>query len=92
MAANLISSPDPVYPLLARVAHVQGQVTLLAVVAKDGTVEATRVLRGSRLLRSAAEDAVRQFRYRPYRIDGHAVDVATVVTIDFHDQADPPQQ
>jgi TonB family protein len=92
MAANLISSPDPVYPLLARVAHVQGQVTLLAVVAKDGTVEATRVLRGSRLLRSAAEDAVRQFRYRPYRIDGHAVDVATVVTVDFHDQADPPQQ
>jgi TonB family protein len=91
MAANLISSADPEYPLLARLAHVQGQVILQAVIAKDGTVEATRVLRGNHLLRGAAEDAVRRFRYRPYRVDGRPVDVATIVTVDFHgpDDAQP---
>jgi TonB family protein len=84
MAANLISSPEPDYPMIARLAHIQGQVILQAVIAKDGAVSTTRVLRGNRLLRGAAEEAVRQWLYRPYRLNGRPIDVATIVTVDFH--------
>jgi TonB family protein len=84
MASNLISAPNPDYPLIARLAHVQGQVILQAVIARDGSVSATHVLRGHRLLRSAAQDAVRRWHYRPYRLDGHPVDITTIVTVDFH--------
>ncbi|MDP9052656.1 MAG: TonB family protein [Acidobacteriota bacterium] len=86
MASYLISSPDPEYPTLARLAHIQGQVIMQAVVAKDGSVSAVRVLRGNRLLRGAAQEAVRRWRYRPYRFGGRAIDVATIVTVDFHDR------
>jgi TonB family protein len=87
MAANLISAPSPEYPAFARLAHIQGQVILQAVVATDGTVSATHVLRGNPLLRGAAQEAVRRWRYRPYRIGGRPVDVATIVTVDFHDHS-----
>jgi TonB family protein len=83
MAGNLISAPLPDYPMLARMAHVGGEVVLQAVIAKNGSVLATHVLRGNRLLRGAAEDAVRQWRYRPYAVDGHPVEVATIVTVRF---------
>ena len=84
MASYLISHPDPEYPTLARLAHIQGQVIMQAVVSKDGSVSTVRVLRGNRLLRGAAEEAVRHWRYRPYRFGGKAIDVATIVTVDFH--------
>ncbi len=84
MASNLISSPLPTYPTLAKLTHTEGQVILQAVISRDGTVSATHVLSGHHLLRGAAVDAVRRWRYRPYLMDGHAVDVATVVTVDFH--------
>jgi TonB family protein len=86
MASYLISHPDPEYPTLARLAHIQGQVIMQAVVAKDGSVSTVRVLRGNRLLRRAAEEAVRNWRYRPYRFGGRAIDVATIVTVDFHNR------
>lgn len=84
MAANLISAPMPEYPALARMAHVQGQVILQAVISAGGSVSATRVLSGPRLLRGAAVDAVRRWRYRPYLIEGRPVDVSTIVTLTFH--------
>jgi TonB family protein len=84
MASNLISDPAPDYPAVARLAHIQGQVILQAVVSRDGTVSATHVLSGHRLLRGAAVDAVRRWRYHPYLMDGHPVDVATIITVDFH--------
>lgn len=87
MASYLISHPDPEYPTLARLAHIQGQVIMQAVVAKDGSVSTVRVLRGNRLLRGAAEEAVRHWRYRPYRFGGRAIDVATIVTVDFHNHS-----
>jgi TonB family protein len=83
MASSLIYSPQPEYPRLARLSHVRGQVILQAVVARDGSVSTVRALRGNPLLRGAAENAVRQWRFRPYRLDGHAVDVATIITIGF---------
>jgi TonB family protein len=84
MASHLISARQPNYPILARIAKVQGQVVLQAVISPDGSVIATRVLSGHRLLRGAAINAVRRWRYRPYVADGRPVNVATIVTVDFH--------
>jgi protein TonB len=83
MAGYLISAPRPDYPTLARLAHIGGPVVLQAVIAKNGTVLATHVLSGHRLLRGAAEDAVRRWRFRPYVVDGHPVEVSTIITLRF---------
>ncbi len=83
MASNLISNPAPDYPAVARLAHVEGQVVLQAVISRDGSVSAAHVLSGHRLLRGAALDAVRRWRYHPYLSNGHPVDVATIITVDF---------
>ncbi len=83
MAANLISAPEPAYPKLARLIHMKGPVILQAVVSRDGKVVATHVLRGHRLLRGAASNAVRQWRYQPYLVNGQPADVATIVTVNF---------
>ena len=84
MEANLVSGPKPSYPVLASLAHMQGNVVLQAVISKDGTVEHLQVVQGHRLLRGAAKNAVRNWRYRPYKVDGVPVEVATTVTVDFN--------
>lgn len=86
MAANLISAPEPAYPKLAGLIHMKGPVILQAVVSRDGKVVATHVLRGHRLLRGAASNAVRQWRYQPYLVNGQPADVATIVTVNFRRQ------
>ncbi len=83
MSSHLLSSSAPKYPELAKIAHVEGPVILQAVVAKSGRVAAVKVLSGHRLLRKAAVNAVRDWRYRPYLADGRPVDVATIITLDF---------
>ena len=83
MAAKLISAPAPEYPKLAGLIHMEGQVILQTVVSRSGKVVSTHVLRGHRLLRGAASDAVRQWRYRPYLVNGQPADVATIVTVNF---------
>jgi periplasmic protein TonB len=82
MEANLISAPPPSYPLLARIAHVRGQVTVQAVISSSGAVSVARALDGHHLLRAAAVDEVRHRRYRPYRMDGQPANVSTVVTVE----------
>jgi protein TonB len=84
MAGYLISAPKPDYPGLARIAHIGGPVVLQAVLAKNGSVLATHVLSGHRLLRGAAQDAVRRWRFRPYIMDGHPVEVSTIITVRFN--------
>ena len=83
MAANLVSGPKPSYPTLASLTRTQGNVVMQAVISKDGTVEELHVIKGHRLLRGAAKNAVRNWRYRPYKIDGVPVEVATIVSVDF---------
>jgi TonB family protein len=83
MEANLVSGPKPSYPMLASLTHMRGNVVMQAVISRDGTVEHVEVIQGHRLLRSAAKNAVRSWLYRPYKIDGVPVDVATTVTVDF---------
>ena len=84
MASHLVSDPDPGYPMVARLAHIEGEVILQAVISNRGEVVATHVLSGHRLLRGAAVSAVKQWRYRPYVVDGRPVNVSTIVTVDFH--------
>lgn len=83
MAANLIDSPEPDYPRLARMAHVEGPVVVRALVARSGEVISTRALSGPRLLRTAAAHDVLRWRYRPYAVNGRPTEVTTVVTVDF---------
>jgi TonB family protein len=83
MAANLVSAPEPSYPKLASLTRTQGSVVMQAVISKDGTVEEVNVIKGHHLLRGAAKNAVRKWRYRPYKVDGVPVDVATTVSVDF---------
>jgi TonB family protein len=83
MAANLLAAPMPAYPRLASLTRMQGNVVMQAIISKTGTVESVRVIKGHRLLRSAATNAVRSWRYRPYLINGRPVEVATIVSVDF---------
>jgi protein TonB len=86
MANNLVSAPKPDYPTLARLAHVDGPVVLRAEITPDGEVSGTEVISGHRLLRRAAEEAVRRWRYRPYEVDGSPIGVATTITVRFQHQ------
>ena len=83
MAANILSAPKPGYPKLANLTHTQGNVVMQAVISKKGTVENLRVIKGHHLLRGAATNAVRTWRFRPYLIGGVPVEVATIVSVDF---------
>ncbi|MGA2991597.1 MAG: TonB family protein [Candidatus Korobacteraceae bacterium] len=80
---NLIHDVRPQYPPLARQARIQGIVVLLAVIGKDGSVRDLHVKSGSPLLAQAAMDAVKQWRYRPYLLNGQPVEVDTQININF---------
>ncbi len=85
MAGNLIYSRQPVYPKgLIGLFHPEGKVVMQAIVSKSGHIEDLRVLSGHFVLRGPAKDAVRTWRYRPYYINGNAVEVATIVSVEFH--------
>ena len=80
---SLIYKVQPSYPALARATRVQGQVVLRAVISRTGTIESLQVVSGHPLLVRAAIDAVRQWRYRPYVLNGDPVEVETEVTVNF---------
>jgi periplasmic protein TonB len=83
MEGNLIYRVQPVYPPLARSARIQGTVELRAIISRTGTIEDLRVIGGHPMLVGAAMDAVRQWRYRPYILNGEPVEVETRVTVNF---------
>lgn len=83
MEGIAIRKTMPVYPAIAREVHVQGVVTLQATIAKNGTIENLRVVNGPAMLRQAAIDAVKAWRYRPYLLNGEPVEVETTVNVDF---------
>jgi peptidyl-prolyl cis-trans isomerase A (cyclophilin A) len=79
----LVSKVPPVYPIDAKKDGVQGAVVLQATIGTDGSVKDLRVLSGPDLLRQAALDAVKQWRYRPYLLNGQPVEVRTTINIIF---------
>jgi protein TonB len=79
----LIRQVKPQYPALARQARIQGTVVLQAVIGKDGTVQNLRVLSGHPMLTEAAIDAVKQWLYKPYSLNGEPVEVDTQIYVNF---------
>jgi TonB family protein len=79
----LIRKVPPVYPAVALQVKKQGTVDLLATISKDGTITAIKVLSGDSALAKSAADAVRQWKYRPYLLNGEPVEIQTQVTINF---------
>lgn len=73
----------PEYPPIARAAGIEGTVVLQATISKTGTIENVRVVSGPIMLQRAAVDAVRQWRYRPYLLNGEPVEVETTVNVQF---------
>jgi len=83
MAARIVSQVAPAYPEEARRAGTQGLVVLDAVIALDGTVRRLQPVSGNKILSKSAQDAVRQWRFQPYRSSGRAVEVETSIAVDF---------
>jgi len=79
----LIHKVTPNYPALAKQARIQGQVVLQAEISKDGAIENLRVVSGHPMLAPAAIEAVKQWRYKPYVLNGEPVEVETQITVNF---------
>jgi protein TonB len=79
----LIKKVQPNYPPLARQARIQGDVVLQAEISKDGTIQNLQLVSGHPMLAPAAIEAVRQWRYRPYLLNGEPVAVETQVLVKF---------
>ncbi|MBZ5597715.1 MAG: TonB family protein [Acidobacteriia bacterium] len=74
---------DPVYPEAARRANVQGTVVLDAVIGRDGTVVRLRPVSGPDALTPAALEAVKWWRFQPYRVNGAPIEVRTTLAVEF---------
>ncbi len=83
MEALLVRRVDPGYPTIARVARISGPVVLSAIIATDGTVQSVTVVSGNPVLVPAAVTAVREWRYKPTLLNGQAVEVETLITVNF---------
>jgi protein TonB len=79
----LLKKIRPVYPLIARSARIQGQVLLSAIISKDGAIENLSLVSGHPMLVPAAIEAVRQWHYRPYLLNGQPIEVETTVVVTF---------
>ena len=80
----LVQKTPPIYPAIAKSAHVSGTVVIQATISKNGTIENPRVVSGPNMLRQAALDAVKTWRFRPYLLDGQPVEVDTTVNVVFN--------
>lgn len=81
--AMLVESPEPVYPPLARQARISGTVRFDIIIAKDGSIANMTLVAGHPLLIQAAKEAVQAYRYKPTRLNGNPVEVATSVDVPF---------
>jgi protein TonB len=82
-AGLLIAPIRPAYPPIAIAAHMEGTVIVQAIISKTGHIEAAHVLTGPAMLQSAALDAVRSARYRPFLLNGDPTEVETTISINF---------
>jgi len=79
----VLKKVQPSYPSQALTLRVQGSVNLQATISKNGDITNVKVLNGQPLLAKAATDAVRQWKYKPYFLNGQPVDVQTEITVNF---------
>ena len=79
----LIRRTQAVYPAIAKSAHVEGTIVIGATITKSGALANLRVISGPAMLREAAMDAVRNWRYRPYMLNNQPIDVDTTISLVF---------
>jgi protein TonB len=79
----LVHRVEPTYPVLARTARVQGEVVLTAIISTTGEIENLQLVSGHPMLVPEAIAAVRQWRYKPYLLNGQPVEVETTITVIF---------
>jgi TonB family protein len=83
MEKLLVHRVEPVYPAEARQARLEGIIALDVVVGRDGSVETMRPLNGPEVLARAAMDALRWWKFEPYRVNGDPAVVETTVAVEF---------
>ena len=81
--ALLVHVVDPVYPPEGSAQKLHGAVVLQAVIGRDGSVQDLKIVRGYFILGRAAIAAVKQWRFQPYNLNGHAAAAQTLITINF---------
>lgn len=79
----LIHKVQPQYPPLARQARIQGVVVLQALIGKDGSIQNLHVVSGHPMLTNSALEAVKEWRYKPYYLNGEPVEVETTINVNF---------
>ncbi len=79
----LVRKVNPSYPPLARQARIQGVVILQAQISKDGSIQNLQLISGHPMLAPAAIEAVKQWKYRPYLLNGEPVEVETQIQVNF---------
>jgi len=79
----LIHKVEPPYPPLARAARIQGDVILKAIISREGNIQDLQLVSGHPMLVPAAIEAVKQWHYRPYLLNGQPVEVETTITVIF---------
>ncbi len=80
---NVSVSVPPDYPLLARQMKVQGVVSLQALISREGTIQELQILSGPAILAAAAREAVKQWRFKPYMLNGQAVETQARIKVNF---------
>jgi protein TonB len=83
MRSFQIRKVNPTYPEKARRKRIQGTVTMNAIIDQGGNVASLQLVSGDPILAKAATEVVKQWKYRPYLLDGHAVEVETVLQVNF---------
>lgn len=83
LQGNAISQPKPIYPAIAKNARISGSVVIQATISKNGNIENLRLVNGHPMLVQSAMDAVKQWRYKPYLLNGDPVEVETQITVNF---------
>jgi protein TonB len=79
----LIKKVQPTYPSTALHMRVEGAVQLMATIGKSGNITTVKVLSGEPILAKAAQEAVKQWKYKPYFLNGEPVEIQTQVTVNF---------
>ena len=83
-ALELLTQPvEPQYPATAKATGQRGSVVLQVVVGRNGAVQDVKFLQGSLMFARVAIDAVRQWHFKPYSLNGRAVSVQTTITLNF---------
>jgi len=84
VSAGLLMTPiRPVYPAIAKAAHVEGTVVVEAIISTRGTIESLHVVSGPEMLRGASLESIRAARYQPFKLNGEPTEVQTTITVNF---------